>query len=82
LKDLAPQEVVPHSTALLPKQRPIADGHAMGSALQVLMPLEALGRGKTDIVLNMPEALRRVEASDASFDQNLTHTSEVSSKFK
>jgi hypothetical protein len=46
------------------------------------MPLGALGRGKTDIVITMPEALRRVEASDASFDQNLKYKSEASGKFK
>jgi hypothetical protein len=50
--------------------------------LQVLMPLRALGRGKTDIVLTVPEALRRVEVSDTSFDQNLKYNLEASSKFK
>jgi hypothetical protein len=54
----------------------------MGPALQVLMPLGALGRGKTDIGLTMPEALRIVEGSDASVDQNLKHSSEASGKFK
>jgi hypothetical protein len=46
------------------------------------MPLGALDRGKTDMVLTMPEALRRVEVSDASFDQNLKYNLEASSKFK